>query len=119
MAGIPLRTIDGTAWTAGRDCPPHAGTAHLRQRRAGGSKRPGPDPWAGQLHRPGGRRDAGLHGDHLLYRRRLFRRRGDPQDPLYHPGGADGGPGRFRFCGAERAAADGKIKKASAATTDA
>ena len=48
---------------------------------------------AGQLHRALRRRDAGLHRDDVLHRRRLFRRGGNQADTLHHSCRPDGGPG--------------------------
>lgn len=56
--------------------------------RADGRLRPG------QRRGPHGGGDAGLHRDHVLHHRRLFRRGGGAEDPLYRARRPDGG-----FCG--------------------
>lgn len=62
-------------------------------RRAGCRRRHHAPVRAGQLHRALRRRDAGLHRDDVLHRRRLFRRGGNQADTLHHSCRPDGGPG--------------------------
>lgn len=78
----------GATGDSGRDHRAAAGTAGERQRGPGGGGRPHPDlrpGLAGGAHSCG---DAGVHGDDLLYHRRLLWRGGDRKDPLCGTGGA-------------------------------
>ena len=59
------------------DGGPYAGAAHQRQRRPGGGVGAHHHLRPRLHHRPHGGGDAGVHGDHLLYHRRLLRRGGD------------------------------------------
>ncbi|CAN3972804.1 putative conserved protein, partial [Dysosmobacter welbionis] len=45
-----------------------------------------------QLHRPGGRRDAGQHGNHILHHRRVLRLCRDHPHPAHGPGSPGRGP---------------------------
>ena len=69
-----------------------AGPPRIRQRRTGRRQRSDGLPRARQLHRPGGRRHAGQHRNHLLHHRRLLRLRRHRPYPPHRPGGAGGRP---------------------------
>lgn len=85
--GVAFKPVCPRAQLAGRPSRDDAPDAHspcLRQRRPGSGHRSYDLLRAGQLCGAGGCRDAGQHGDDLLYHCHLFRLRRHPPHPPYH-----------------------------------